>query len=106
MTEQVHGYYVLGVSDGSWLASLDENANAVLGRVYPVGNWWVALRVQPPLSELFPDIETLSGEEMKLLEAEAVRRADAYRDGPNVAGWATSRDDALALFGAPVSESE
>lgn len=106
-TEQVHGYYLLGVSDGSWLVALDENANAALGRVFPVGDWWVALRSDIPLTELFPEaIQALSPEDLAAFEAELRRRADAYRDGPNVAGWATSRDDAVAVFGSPVSESD
>lgn len=105
-TEQVDGYYVLGVSDGSWLVALDENANAVLGRVYPVGDWWVSLRHEPDLTDIFPDAESLSPEDTELLKAELLRRAETYRHGPNAAGWGRSRDDAVARFRAPVSESD
>lgn len=104
--ELVHGYFVHGVSDGSWLVSLDENANAVLGQVYPVGAWWVALRSDIPLTELFPEnIESLSLEDLVLFETELLRRASTYRHGPNIAGWAHSRDDAIAVFGSPEAEA-
>lgn len=102
--EQVHGYYVIGVSDGSWLASPDGNANAVLGRVYLVGDWWVALRIEPDLTDIFPDAESLSEEDAGLLKAELIRRREIHRHGPDIAGWAHSRDDAIALFSSPAVE--
>ena len=34
----------LKISDGSWAVTIGGNAEASLGRIYPIGNWWAAFR--------------------------------------------------------------